>query len=178
MEPPKLVKQLKSLVSYVRKFIPALTELPQAIEETYRSGVAIDFLFDHIQQKLLGQEVKGVEHLSFIWTDRSEEERWTIPLQSAIVSPLSLPYRSFAIISSLILSTWSLSSIPWTIFCRGQQCQVPDAWWLLQLKEFDITFVTPRGLWSQALYDILAQFPLFGGVGNNACLWWFVHSSR
>lgn len=33
------------------------------------------------------------------------------------------------------------------------------AQWLLQLNEFDINVITPQGLRSQALFDLIAQFP-------------------
>lgn len=66
--------------------------------------------------------------------------------------------------------------------------------WLLQLREFDKTIVTPKGIRSQALADLLPQFPssehepftwrhalwrdmFYGGQRMAPCFRWLIHSS-
>lgn len=72
---------------------------------------------------------------------------------SSIKTPLSaqiFAHRSSFTIFLPILLTWLLALILWSISHLNQLCQ-ETTHWLLQLKEFNITVVTPRGLRIQAL---------------------------
>lgn len=57
-------------------------------------------------------------------------------------------------------STWSLDRILWSISCQDQLGSGRTTRCLLQLDEFSITVCHSRWLRSQALFDLLAQFPL------------------
>uniref|UniRef100_A0A2N9E8C8 Integrase catalytic domain-containing protein n=1 Tax=Fagus sylvatica TaxID=28930 RepID=A0A2N9E8C8_FAGSY len=143
MRPPTSHKELKSFLgrlSYIRRFIPGLAAVTSTFSHLLKKGVSFNWS---------AECQEAFERIQAIMTK--------LPTVCAPIAgkPLRL-YSSFQQPSNR--STGSTRKWPWSLLQRpvlsGRLAQ-----WLLQLSQYEISTETPTAIKSQAIADLLAQFP-------------------
>ncbi|XP_059658416.1 uncharacterized protein LOC132304703 [Cornus florida] len=197
MPPPQSLKQLKSLVgrvSYLRRFIPTLTEVTHAFGTLMKGGSEFRWNEDHQQafdqlKKLLASTATMIApqigvplRLYITSTKRSigallaqekDGRECSVCYISRIIqgaearySPIERHCLSLAFAAKKFRHYFLAHTIHLITKCDPLRYLLSRpiiagrvARWLLMLAEFDIQCFAPRAIFSQAMADLIAQFP-------------------
>uniref|UniRef100_A0A2N9HYI3 Integrase catalytic domain-containing protein n=1 Tax=Fagus sylvatica TaxID=28930 RepID=A0A2N9HYI3_FAGSY len=160
MKAPTSHKELKSFLgrlSYIRRFIPGLAAVTAVFTPLMKKGVP--FICEAIGGLVAQEDEEGTERpiyyvsraLKDAETRYSGAERACLAL---IYASQRLRHYFLAHKIQLITKSHPIRSLLHRPVLSGRLAQ-----WLLQLSQYEITTETPTAIKSQAIADLLAQFP-------------------
>uniref|UniRef100_A0A2N9IPM6 Integrase catalytic domain-containing protein n=1 Tax=Fagus sylvatica TaxID=28930 RepID=A0A2N9IPM6_FAGSY len=169
MKAPTSHKELKSFLgrlSYIRRFIPGLAAVTAVFAPLMKKGSLADhcvytwlpivkqlgaWWLKKMKKEPKGQSTMLAEHFKDAETRYSGAERACLAL---IYASQRLRHYFLAHKIQLITKSHPIRSLLHRPVLSGRLAQ-----WLLQLSQYEITTETPTAIKSQAIADLLAQFP-------------------